>query len=166
MDDAVDLPRGALDLHMAAMADDDHLAPGLRMALAFEVNAAHERAGGIEHREPALRRLALHRARDPMRTEDRDGAVGDLRQFLDEDRALAPEFVHHAAVMDDLVAHIDGLAGPFERILDGADGALDAGAEAARGGEQNGERQGIVDHAASSLFKGRARGTGGRLPGA
>ena len=63
------------------------------------------------------------------------------------------QFVHHAAVMDDLVAHIDGLAGPLEGILDGADGALDAGAEAARGGEQDRERQGIVDHAASSLFK-------------
>ena len=159
VDDAVDLPRGALDLHMAAMADDDHLAPGFRVTLAFEMDAAHERAGGIEHGKPALRRLALHRARDAVGAEDRDGAVGNLRQVLDEDRALAPEFLHHAAVMDDLVPHIDGLAGPLQRILDGADGALDAGAEAARGGDEDGERQGIVDHAASSVFKGRARGT-------
>src|SRR3990170_3077658 len=70
-----------------------------------------------------------------------DGRPGirDFVQFLDEDGALGLEALHHVAVMDDGMAHIDGRTVFSERKLDDLDGAVDAGAETARGGEIDGE---------------------------
>ena len=126
---------------MPAMADQDHGAARLRMAPRLDMDPAHERAGGVDHRKPAPGRLALDLARDPVRREDRRRPVRDLRELVDEDRALGLEVVDDLPVMDDLVAHIDRAAAPRERALDGRDRPLDAGAEAARRGEQDGERR-------------------------
>jgi hypothetical protein len=67
--------------------------------------------------------------------DDRVVAVGHLVEFLHEDRALALEVFHDIAVVDDLVAHVDRLAVALERLLDDVDGPHHAGAEAARGGQ-------------------------------
>src|SRR5262249_20050873 len=64
----------------------------------------------------------------------------DFVQFLDEDRALGLKALDHVAVMDDFMAHIDGGAIFGEGELDDLDGALDAGAEAPRRGEIDGQR--------------------------
>ena len=45
--------------------------------------------------------------------------------------------VDDEAVVDDLVAHIDRRAEPLERQLDDLDRAIDAGAKAARRGDQH-----------------------------
>ncbi len=50
--------------------------------------------------------------------------------------------IDDVAVMDDLVADIDGGAVAFQRLFDDLDGAVDAGAEAARRGEIDFERGG------------------------
>ena len=73
-----------------------------------------------------------------MRGED-DGAVGlrNLLQLLDEDSALRLQALDNVAVVDDLVADVDGRAESLQRLLDNLDGALHARAEAARGTEQN-----------------------------
>ena len=44
--------------------------------------------------------------------------------------------LHDVLVVDDLLAHVDGRPVQLERALDGLDGTVDAGAVAARGGEQ------------------------------
>ena len=61
----------------------------------------------------------------------RVGIVGNLGQFLDENRALGLQAVDHIAVMDDLVADIDRGAIDRERPLDGIDGPHHPGTEAA-----------------------------------
>ena len=72
-----------------------------------------------------------------MGGEDGDRALGDLvAQLVDEDRAAGGELLHDVLVVDDLLAHVDRRAVQLERALDGLDGAVDAGAVAARGGEQ------------------------------
>ena len=63
---------------------------------------------------------------------------GHVAQVVGEDRALAPQVLDHVAVVHDLVAHPDGRAVDLERHVDDVDGAVDAGAEAARRGEVQG----------------------------
>jgi len=72
-----------------------------------------------------------------------DGRAGirDFVQFFDEDGALGLEALHHVAVMDNFMAHIDRRAVFGERQFDDLDRPVDAGAEAARGREINGERR-------------------------
>ena len=70
-------------------------------------------------------------------------SVGHLVELLDEHRALGLQAVDHEPVVDDLVADIDRRAVVLERQLDDPDRAVDAGAEAARRGEVEGQRIGI-----------------------
>ena len=56
-------------------------------------------------------------------------------ELVDEDRAALCELLHHVLVVDDLLAHVDRRAVQLERALDRLDGAVDAGAVAARRGE-------------------------------
>ena len=55
-----------------------------------------------------------------------------LVQFIDEDRAFFRQIVDNIAVMNDLLANIDGSAEGIERNLHDIDGANDAGTKAAR----------------------------------
>ena len=72
-----------------------------------------------------------------MGGEDRDRALGDrVVELLDEDRAALAQLRDDVLVVDDLLAHVDGRAVQLERALDGLHGAVDAGAVAARRGEQ------------------------------
>ena len=70
----------------------------------------------------------------------------ELVELLDEDRAALAQLGDDVLVVDDLLAHVDRRAVELERALDGLDGAVDAGAVAARGGEQQplGRGQGVV----------------------
>ncbi len=72
-----------------------------------------------------------------MGAEHGDGAFRHFVQFLDKAGALVLERVHHMLVVDDLMAHIDGLAILIERLLHDIDGAHDPGTEAARLGKND-----------------------------
>ena len=72
-----------------------------------------------------------------MGREDHRAVVGHLVELVDEHRAQLAQPVDDEAVVDDLVADIDRRAEPLERQLDDLDRAVDAGAEAARGGDQH-----------------------------
>ena len=82
------------------------------------------------------------------------GGVGHLVQFLDEHRALGHQILHHGLVVDDFMADIDRGAKPLDGPLDDLDRPVDAGAEAARLGQDQGDgghlrgsaRGGGVDH--------------------
>src|SRR6476620_2748675 len=88
-----------------------------------------------------FRRLR-HRFRHAVgREDDRSLSVRDFVQFLDEDGALGLQRFYHVAVVDDLMAHIDGRAVFGERELDDLDGAVDAGAKAARRRDIDGQRK-------------------------
>ena len=75
--------------------------------------------------------------RDPVRGEDHRRARGDLGLAVDEDRAARLEVADDVEVVDDLLADVDGRPPELERLLDGVDRALDAGAVAARGGQED-----------------------------
>ena len=72
-----------------------------------------------------------------MGGEDDRAVVGHFVELVDEHRAHALQPVDDEAVVDDLVADIDGRAEPLERQLDDLDRAVDARAEAARRGDQD-----------------------------
>ena len=72
-----------------------------------------------------------------MRAEDHRGAVRHLVELLDEHRAARAQPVDDEAVVHDFVPHVDRRAEQLEGALDDLDGAVDAGAEPARIGEQD-----------------------------
>ncbi len=123
------------------MPDQEDLSPFAELALGLDMNLGDERAGGIENEQIAGPRGRRHGLRHAMGGEH-DGRAGirDFVQFLDEDGALGLEALYHVAVMDDGMAHINGRAVFGEGELDDLDGAVDAGAEATRSGEIDGER--------------------------
>jgi hypothetical protein len=61
-----------------------------------------------------------------------DGPLGRLIELVDENGALGAQILHHIAVVDNLVTHVDGrpeqLKGPFHDV----NGAVHAGTEPAR----------------------------------
>ena len=141
MYDARNPAHRADDFRMALMADQDDLEALFGIALAFLVHLGDQRTGRVEHRQGAVGRGILDRLGDAVGAEDGDRAVGDLVQLLDEPGALGGEFLHDPLVVDDLVAHIDRRPVALERLLDDLDRALDAGAEAARLGEDDLHRE-------------------------
>src|SRR3954451_16037436 len=131
------LAHRALDLLVARVADeDDRVALGGEL-LGLHVHLGHERAGGVEREEVARRGLGVDGGGDAVGGEDRGRALGDrVVELLDEDRPALAQPGHDVLVVDDLLAHVDRRAVELERALDGLHGAVDAGAVAARRGEQ------------------------------
>jgi len=67
-----------------------------------------------------------------MSREDHRPVIRALVQFLDEDGAQLFQPIHDMAVVNDLVAHIDGGAVFLDGALDDLDRPVHPGAEAAR----------------------------------
>ena len=133
----VEAPQSPLDLRVTRVADEDHVAPVARVALHLHVHLGDQRAGGVEYGQPAYARLLHHRSGHPVRGEDDRGPLRHLAQLLDENRPETAQAIHHVAVVDDLVTHVDRRAEQLERTLDDVDGPIDTGAEDAWVGEQN-----------------------------
>jgi hypothetical protein len=130
------LPHRADDLLVAFVADQHDVHLVARVATRLVVDLRHERTGGVHQHvtEPlgVLERLG----RRPVGGEHDHRARRHLGLVLDEHRALAPQRLDDVGVVDDLVADVDRRAEGFEGLLDDQDGTVDAGAESARGGEQ------------------------------
>src|SRR5690606_14719449 len=127
----------ALDLGVAGVADQHHVATGAAMARDLEVHLGHQRAGRVEHLQSAPLRLLAHRARDAVGAEDHGAAVGHLVELFDEDRPAALEVLDHEAVVHHLVPHVDRRPEGLDGALDDLDRAIDAGAETAGIGEDD-----------------------------
>ena len=92
----------------------------------------------------------MNRRGDAVGREDDRFALGHLPLVVDEHGPAGLELAHHVEVVDDLLAHVDRRPVEVERLLDRLDGPLDAGAVAARRGEEHpGDHARIV----SSLTK-------------
>ena len=129
---------GALDLHVAGVPDEHDVHVALRHAHGLDVDLRHERAGGVDHAQAACVRALAHRGRHAMRAEDEERALRHVRRIVDEDRALGAQALHDVPVVDDLVAHVDRRVRSFSSASSTMlDGAVDAGAEAARMREQD-----------------------------
>ena len=131
------LAHRALDLLVAGVADEDD-----RVALGGEldrlaVDLGHERAGRVDRLQAAALGVGVDGRRHAVGGEDGHRALGDrVVELVDEDRAALAQLLDDVLVVDDLLAHVDGRAVELERALDGLHGAVDAGAVAARRGEQ------------------------------
>ena len=133
----IEASHGAFDLRVPRVADEDDVAAFARVALHFHVHLGHQRAGGVEYRQPAQPRLLLDGIRHAVRGEDHRCARGNLAELFDENRAEAAQPLHHVVVVHHLVAHVDGRPEQLERTLDDVDRAVDTGAETAGIGEQH-----------------------------
>ncbi len=114
---------------------EKHMAAEPLMAHGLLVHLGDQRAGRVEIEQIARIGIRWHRFRHAMRgKDDRPVTVlrRDLRQFLDEDRALRLQPFDDIAIVDDLVTDIDRRAIFLQRQHDDLDGAVDAGAKAAR----------------------------------
>ncbi len=136
VDAVVGLAHGAFDLGMPGVADHDHLPALAAHPGDLDVDLRHQRAGRVEHLQPARARLVADRPRHAVSGEHHDRAGRDLLERVDEDRALVAQVADHVVVVDDLVAHVDRRAELRERALDDLDRAVHARAEAARLREQ------------------------------
>ncbi len=127
---------------VAGMPDQDDVAAASAVDLGFPVHLRDQRACRVDRQEIAALRFRWNRFGDAVGGENhRTGGVRDLRELLDENRALRLQRVHHVAIVHDLVAHIDGRAEAFERLLDDVDRTHNPGAESARRTKKNTKRR-------------------------
>lgn len=122
------------------MADEEDLEAMLGVAPALLVNLCDQRTRCIDDLQRALPRFHIDRVGDAVRAEDRRRAGWDLVERLDEHSALGTQALDDVLVVDDFVADIDGRSELLKRALDDIYGALDAGAKAARLGQNNSQR--------------------------
>ena len=102
------LPEGADHFRMTGMADQDDFTAALEMDRRLAVNLGHQRAGRIQREEIAPFRLARDRLRHAMgRKHHRSVGFRDFFEFLDENRALGAQAIHHITIVHDLVPDID-----------------------------------------------------------
>ena len=131
------LPHRALDLDVARVPDERDLVAARRVAARLGVHLGDERAHGVDDLEPALGALLVDLRRDPVGRENDERALGHVLLGLDEDRPALLEVAHDMDVVDDLVADVHRRAVALQQLLDDVDGAHDAGAEAARAGDED-----------------------------
>ena len=131
----VEASHRAFDLRVPGVTDEQHVASLARVTLHLHVHLGHERTGGVEDGELAGAGLLLYRARNAVGGEDHGAAAGYLGELLHEHRAQGAQPLHHVKVVHHLVTHVDRRAEELQRPLHDIDGAVNAGAEAARIGE-------------------------------
>src|SRR5215468_8252246 len=122
---------------MPGVADHDHFAALVAHLGELDVDLGHEWTSRVEYLEPPLLRLRAHRAGYAVRAEHDGAAARDVGERLDEHGALRAQAVDDEFVMDDLMADVDRRPELGKRVLDDRDGAIHAGAEAARISEQD-----------------------------
>ncbi len=137
MDAARGLAHRAFDFRVAGVADHHDVAALLAHPRDLDVHLGDQRACRVEHAEAACFGIGAHRLGDAVRGEHDRRAGRNLVQLLDEHRALVAQVVDDELVVDHFVAHVDRRAELHERLLDDRDRAVDAGAEAARIGEND-----------------------------
>ena len=126
------LAGGALDLFVALVADEQDLVVVAGEAHGLAVHLRHERARRVDRLQTAIGCRVHDGRRHPVRAEHDVRTRRHLVDLVDEDRALLLELGHDVDVVHDLLAHVHGRAVALERLLDGDDGAVDAGAVAPR----------------------------------
>ncbi len=142
------LTGGADDLLVALVADQQDVVVVAGEALGLVVHLGDQRAGGVDDLQLALGGSRVHGRRDAVGGEHHDRAFRHLVVVVDEDRAGLGQRLHHVAVVHDLVPHVDRGAVLLQRPLDGFDGAVHAGAVAARLGQQHALTAQRLDHRA------------------
>ena len=126
-----------LDLLVAGVPDQDHRVALGRVAPGLDVHLGHERAGRVDRVQPARGRVRVHRRSHAVGGEDDRRSGRRLLLALDEHRTAFLELADDVRVVDDLLADVHRRAVVGERQLHRVDGAFDAGAVAARRGQEH-----------------------------
>ena len=160
------LPCRADDLLVPGVADEDDRVPLLGVPPSLDVHLRDEGTRRVDDVVPERPRVVVHGRRHAVRRVHDRRALGRLRLLLDEDRPSRLEVTDDVDVVDDLLADVDGRAIVVERLLDRLDGALDAGAVAARRGQEDSShgtgtavsRRGAATGPESGRLRGSSRG--------
>src|SRR5205085_9143084 len=118
-------------LLVPCVADQDDGVPLARVAARLRMDLRHERTGGIDRVERTLLTTLVDCGSDPVRREDDDRALRNFGFALDENRAAFLELANDVAVVDDLLADVEGRPVELERPLDRLERALESRAIAA-----------------------------------
>ena len=103
----------------------------------LQVNFGDERARGVDDGQAFPSGLRSDLRRHAVGAENSDGAVGDLVHFFDEDDALGDEGIDDVLVVHDLLPHVDRARVQAQGQVHDLNGAVHAGAEPPRLGEQD-----------------------------
>jgi hypothetical protein len=161
------LARGALDLLVAVVTDEEDVVVVLREPHGFLVHLGHQGAGRVDGVEVARGGRRADGRRDAVRREHEARALGHLVGLVHEDRAAVAQRLHDVLVVHDLLAHVHRGAVGLEGLLDRHDGTVDAGAVAARRGEQHAlGRGGGVERGGRSHVASLGAGCGRAVSGA
>ena len=131
------LTRGAFDLFVAGVANQQNVVVLLREAYSLAVYLVHQRAGRVNGVQRALTGCGYHGRGHAVRREHGHGAFGDLVHLIHEDGTLLFQGLHHVAVVHNLLAHVHGRAVVLQGLLNGNHGAVDAGAVTTGSGQQD-----------------------------
>ena len=113
------------------MSNQDTFAPFVLIASHLHVYFRDQRANRVEHAKLTPGGLFTHGFANAVGAENYRRIVWHFVEFIDENRTFFAQTIDHVLVVHYLVTHVDRPAVDFERFLDNADGAIDAGAEAA-----------------------------------
>src|SRR5580658_5995194 len=119
------------------MADEHQRIALLGELHRFNVDFGDQRAGSVNHFEPAALAALAHCRRHTVCGVDDALPIGNVVDLVDKYRAFLGQFVHHIAVVHDFAANVDGCAESLESDLHNVDSAHHTGAKAARLEQQN-----------------------------
>jgi len=123
-------------LRMTGVTYEEDMAAVLDQPLSLAMDFRDERTGRIHELQAPVARVGGNGLGDAVRRKNDRSVIRNLIKLRHKNRAHVLEPIDHEAVMDDLVAHVDRGAETLERKLDDLDRAVDAGAEATGGCDQ------------------------------
>ena len=131
------LPHGAFDFRVAFVADHDDFSPSLAHSGDLKMDFGDQRAGCVKDIQAAGDGFFAYGLGDAVGAENDGAAGGNRREIVDEDRAFFAQIVADEFVMHYFMADVDRGTEFFDGAFDNGDGAFNAGAEAAGGGEDD-----------------------------
>ncbi len=122
---------------MPFVTDQQDRVPLAGVANRLEVHLRHQRASGVDRSQAPLAGHAANLGRDAVRRIEQRRPLGHFFQVVDENSPLFAKSIDDVFVVNDLVIDVDGRAVHLDRQLEAFDRHVDAGTEAARGGEDD-----------------------------
>ena len=105
------------------------------MTLCFDMDLAHQWAGGIDEHQIARFGGIRHGFWDPMGGENDGAIIGALIKLMHKDCPLHTQAVDHKFIVHNFMAHINRCTPFLESQLNDFDGTVYARTKSARGGK-------------------------------
>ena len=103
----------------------------------FQVHFGHQWTSGVVNLQATGFGIAPHFLRNAMGTEYDNSTARHFFQFLDKYRALGTKLIYNIFVVDDFMAHVNGLTKAAQGLIHNIDRAINARAKSPGLGEQN-----------------------------